>query len=94
MALCKNSSNILIVFIFPNYVFVLSTVPLILGILGILAAVAAVGGVMLWKHMNAVPPLPLTDPKYENIDAEDCIGENPLYKPPTSSFKNPTYGKW
>ncbi|KAJ8729625.1 hypothetical protein PYW08_001206 [Mythimna loreyi] len=69
-------------------------VPIILGVLGILAAVAAVGGVLLWKHMNTVPPVPLNDPQYQNIDAEDCTGENPLYKPPTSSFKNPTYGKW
>ncbi|XP_047042198.1 integrin beta-6-like [Helicoverpa zea] len=69
-------------------------VPIILGVLGIVAAVAAVGGVMLWKHLNAVPPVPLNDPQYQNIDAEDCTGENPLYKPPTSSFKNPTYGKW
>lgn len=69
-------------------------VPIILGVLGIVAAVAAVSGVMLWKHMNTVPPVPLNDPQYENIDAEDCTGENPLYKPPTSSFKNPTYGKW
>lgn len=69
-------------------------VSIILGVLGILAAVAAIGGVMLWKHMNAIPPVPLNDPQYQNIDAEDCRGENPLYKPPTSSFKNPTYGKW
>ncbi|KAJ8726161.1 hypothetical protein PYW07_000859 [Mythimna separata] len=69
-------------------------VPIILGVLGIVAAVAAVSGVMLWKHMNTVPPVPLNDPQYQNIDAEDCTGENPLYKPPTSSFKNPTYGKW
>ncbi|XP_075991988.1 uncharacterized protein LOC142987242 [Anticarsia gemmatalis] len=69
-------------------------VPIILGVLGILAAVAAVAGVLIWKHMNALPPVPLNDPGYQNIDAEDCIGENPLYKPPTSSFKNPTYGKW
>lgn len=69
-------------------------VPIILGVLGIVAAVAAVSGVMLWKHLNTVPPVPLNDPQYQNIDAEDCTGENPLYKPPTSSFKNPTYGKW
>ncbi|CAH0603371.1 unnamed protein product [Chrysodeixis includens] len=69
-------------------------VSIILGVLGIIAAVAAIGGVMLWKHMNAIPPVPLNDPQYQNIDAEDCRGENPLYKPPTSSFKNPTYGKW
>lgn len=69
-------------------------VPLIMGILGVIAAVATVAGVLAWRHFTAVPPLPLSDPEYQNIDAEDCTGENPLYKSPMSSFKNPTYGKW
>ncbi|XP_041979961.1 integrin beta-6-like [Aricia agestis] len=68
------------------------TVPILLGVLLPLVAVLAAAGFYLWK--NRTPPLPLTDPEYQNIDAEDCTGENPLYKPPTSSFKNPTYGKW
>lgn len=68
------------------------TIPVILGILAFIAAAATVTGYMVWK--NRTPPLPLTDPQYQNIGAEDCTGENPLYKPPTSSFKNPTYGKW
>ncbi|KAG6444038.1 integrin beta-6 [Manduca sexta] len=77
-----------------EYVSAGPKVPLIMGILGVIAAVATVVGVLAWKHFTAVPPLPLSDPEYQNIDAEDCTGENPLYKSPMSSFKNPTYGKW
>lgn len=69
-------------------------VPIVFGVLALVAAAVAVGGFMMWKHMNAGPPIQLNDPEYTNIDAEDNTGENPLYKPPTSSFKNPTYGKW
>ncbi|KAJ2944559.1 hypothetical protein O0L34_g3909 [Tuta absoluta] len=68
------------------------TVPVVLGVLAVVATAAAVAGYMVWK--NRAPPLPLNNPGYSNIDAEDCTGMNPLYKPPTSSFKNPTYGKW
>ncbi|CAH2233545.1 jg13179 [Pararge aegeria aegeria] len=68
------------------------TLPVVLGVIAMLAVAAATAGYVIWK--NRTPPMPLTDPMYQNIDAEDCTGENPLYKPPTSSFKNPTYGKW
>ncbi|XP_022116480.1 integrin beta-6 [Pieris rapae] len=68
------------------------TLPIVLGIIAVVAAVAATAGYLVWK--NRPPALPLNDPMYQNIGAEDCTGENPLYKPPTSSFKNPTYGKW
>ncbi|CAK1549667.1 unnamed protein product [Leptosia nina] len=68
------------------------TLPIVLGVIAIVAAVAATAGYIVWK--NRPPALPLNDPMYQNIGAEDCTGENPLYKPPTSSFKNPTYGKW
>ncbi|XP_046961614.1 integrin beta pat-3-like [Vanessa cardui] len=68
------------------------TLPIVLGVIALVVAAAATVGYMMWK--NRPPPVPLADPMYQNIDAEDCTGENPLYKPPTSSFKNPTYGKW
>ncbi|XP_072937301.1 integrin beta-6-like [Epargyreus clarus] len=66
-------------------------------ILGVLAAAAVLAGVAVvgyvaWK--NRLPAPPLTDFEYQNIGAENSTGVNPLYKPPTSSFKNPTYGKW
>ncbi|CAG9567448.1 unnamed protein product [Danaus chrysippus] len=67
------------------------TVPILLGLVAVLAAASAVG---YFVYKSRPPPVPLTDPMYTNIGAEDCTGENPLYKPPTSSFKNPTYGKW
>ncbi|CAH2104937.1 unnamed protein product [Euphydryas editha] len=68
------------------------TLPIVLGVIALVVAAAATAGYIFWK--NRAPPVPLSDPMYQNIDAEDCTGENPLYKPPTSSFKNPTYGKW
>lgn len=67
------------------------TVPVVLGVIAIVAAVAAAAGYMMLK--NRPPPLPFTDPQYQDINADYCEGENPLYKCPTSSFKNPTYGK-
>lgn len=69
------------------------TLPIVLGVIAVLAATATVGYLM-WKKRGGGTPVPMSDPMYQNIDAEDCTGENPLYKPPTSSFKNPTYGKW
>ncbi|VVC97299.1 unnamed protein product [Leptidea sinapis] len=68
------------------------TLPVVLGVLALVAAVMGTAGYLVWK--NRPPPMQPLDPMYQNIGAEDCTGENPLYKPPTSSFKNPTYGKW
>ncbi|CAB3231352.1 unnamed protein product [Arctia plantaginis] len=70
------------------------TVSIVLGVLAAVAALVAVAGVMIYKHMNALPPVPLNGVGYTDIDAVDCVGQNPLYKPPTSNFNNPTYGKW
>ncbi|CAG9121424.1 unnamed protein product [Plutella xylostella] len=67
------------------------TIPVILGIIGFVAATAAAAGYLAYRAR--APPLPLMDPQYTNIGAEDCTGVNPLYKPPTSSFINPTYRK-
>ncbi|XP_045511329.1 integrin beta-6-like [Colias croceus] len=68
------------------------TLPIVLCAIGAVLALAAAGGYLMYR--SRPPALPLADPLYQNIGAEDCTGENPLYKPPTSSFKNPTYGKW
>lgn len=67
---------------------------IVLGVLAAVAALVAVAGVMIYKHMNAHPSVPLNGVGYTDIDAVDCVGQNPLYKPPTSNFNNPTYGKW
>ncbi|XP_026323925.1 integrin beta-6-like [Hyposmocoma kahamanoa] len=68
------------------------TLPVVLGVIALVATAAAVAGYMMWKQRT--PPLPGSDPQYTNIEAQDSTGVNPLYIPPTSSFKNPTYGKW
>lgn len=67
-------------------------VSILAAVFGILAVVAAVGAAMYWHHMKAVQPIPPNNPGYQNIVAEDSVGQNPLYKDPWSSFKNPMYG--
>lgn len=74
----------------PNFPTV--TVPVVLGVIALVATAAAVAGYAMWKQRT--PPPPGSDPQYTNIEAQDSTGVNPLYIPPTSSFKNPTYGKW
>ncbi|XP_068621383.1 integrin beta-6-like [Battus philenor] len=67
------------------------TIPVVLTVLLVAAAAAATAGYLVWK--SRPPPLPLADTQYQNIGAEDCVGSNPLYIPPTSYYNNPTYGK-
>ncbi|CAG5056539.1 unnamed protein product [Parnassius apollo] len=67
------------------------TIPVVLTVLLVAAAGAATAGYLVWK--SRPPPLPLADTQYQNIGAEDCVGSNPLYIPPTSYYNNPTYGK-
>ncbi|CAH2066170.1 unnamed protein product, partial [Iphiclides podalirius] len=67
------------------------TVPVVVTVLLVAAAAAATAGYLVWK--SRPPPLPLADTQYQNIGAEDCVGSNPLYIPPTSYYNNPTYGK-
>ncbi|XP_013181448.1 PREDICTED: integrin beta-6-like [Papilio xuthus] len=67
------------------------TIPVVLTVLLVAAAAAATAGYMIWR--SRPPALPLADTQYQNIGAEDCVGSNPLYIPPTSYYNNPTYGK-
>ncbi|XP_063358920.1 integrin beta pat-3-like [Cydia amplana] len=65
------------------------TIPVVIGVIAaIAAAVAAAVGYVMWKGQGA---LPAAGSNYANIEPEDSVGVNPLYKPPTSSFKNPMY---
>lgn len=63
--------------------------PTVLGVIALVAAVTAVAGYMAWKAKSEAPQQ--TSAQYATLDGTSCTNENPLYKNPTSSYKNPQY---